>query len=65
MTKTLPKDVQQDTPIVELSNLVMNYGDSKVLDGLDLKINQGEFVTILGASGSGKTTALRLIAGLE
>ena len=37
----------------------------KALNGVNLKINSGEFVTILGPSGSGKTTLLRSINGLE
>ena len=38
---------------------------TKALKGVNLKVNSGEFVTILGPSGSGKTTLLRTINGLE
>ena len=54
-----------EKPIVELVDLVKQFDEKTVLKDLNLAINKGEFVTILGASGSGKTTALRLIGGFE
>jgi ABC-type Fe3+/spermidine/putrescine transport system ATPase subunit len=52
-------------PILELRGLEKRFGDVVALDGISLVIEQGEFLTVLGASGSGKTTTLRLIAGFE
>lgn len=42
-----------------------SFGPVRAVDGLDLTINDGEFFVILGPSGAGKTTSLRLLAGLE
>ena len=50
---------------VELSQVTKSFGSAKVLHELDLEVNDGEFLVLLGASGSGKSTALRMIAGLE
>ena len=51
--------------IIELKNIRMSYDTNVVLDGINLTIKDGEFVTFLGPSGCGKTTTLRLIAGFE
>lgn len=51
--------------ILQLQQIEKRFGDTKVLDGIDLSIKQGEFITMLGSSGCGKTTTLRIIAGLE
>ncbi len=51
--------------IIELKDIRMSYDGEVVLDGINLSIKDGEFVTFLGPSGCGKTTTLRIIAGFE
>ena len=49
---------------IELSELVKEYPGVVAVDHLTLRVNEGEFMTFLGASGSGKTTTLSMVAGL-
>ncbi len=49
---------------IEIKQLALSFGDVKVLENLDLDIQDGEFLVLLGASGCGKSTLLNCIAGL-
>lgn len=50
---------------VKLSNISKSYGDTKVIENLDLEVSDNEFLVLVGPSGCGKSTLLRMIAGLE
>jgi ABC-2 type transport system ATP-binding protein len=50
--------------MIELTNLVKHFGDLVAVDGIDLKIHQGEFFAVLGPNAAGKTTTIKMIAGL-
>ena len=49
--------------LIRLTDLTMNFDGDQILDGIDLYINDKEFLTLLGPSGCGKTTTLRIIGG--
>lgn len=50
--------------MLEVSNLYAGYGDAEVLFGIDLKVEPGEIVAIVGSNGAGKTTLLRSLSGI-
>ena len=52
------------TPAIRIRDLHTWYGESHILHGIDLQVNRGEVVTLLGRNGSGRTTTLKAIMGL-
>jgi multiple sugar transport system ATP-binding protein len=50
---------------ITLANVSKRFGSTRAIDHLDLSVGNGEFVVLLGPTGAGKTTSLRLVAGLE
>ena len=54
----------EEKKLIQFRNIVMNFDDNQlVLKGINLDINENEFVTLLGPSGCGKTTLLRILGG--
>ena len=51
--------------LLSLRHISKNFGEGDILSDISLDVHRGEFVTLLGASGCGKTTTLRIISGLE
>ena len=51
-------------PLLEISDMVVNYGRIEALHGISLTVEDGELVTLLGANGAGKSTTMRAISGL-
>ena len=53
------------TPALEITNLHAWYGESHILHGINLSVQPGQVVTLLGRNGAGRTTTLRAIMGLS
>ena len=53
----------EDTPLIELRDVVFSYTGHTVVDGVSLQVDRGELVALLGPNGCGKTTIMRLING--
>ena len=51
--------------MIEVRNLQKSYGELDVLAGVSLRVEQGEFVSILGPSGCGKSTLFSILTGVE
>src|SRR5918997_1066072 len=50
---------------LELAGVEKAFGATRVLHGIDLRVEEGEMIVVVGASGCGKSTLLRIVAGLE
>ena len=59
------EEENKKVPLIELRNLTKKFGGTMVLDSINLKIYENEFVTLLGPSGCGKTTHLESSAVLK
>jgi ABC-type branched-subunit amino acid transport system ATPase component len=55
---------EMSTELLRIENLHAWYGESHILHGVDLSVNEGEVVTLLGRNGAGRTTTMRAIVGL-
>lgn len=53
------------TPMITAKNLWKTYGDNVVLERLNINVNAGEFITMVGTSGCGKSTFLKMLLGME
>lgn len=58
------RDFSQAPPLLEVDDMVVNYGRIQALHGVSLRVAEGELVTLLGANGAGKTTTMRALSGL-
>jgi phospholipid/cholesterol/gamma-HCH transport system ATP-binding protein len=59
----LPTSTLSDGPLVEFKNLTFGYGERAILDGVSFTVPRGKVTALMGASGGGKTTVLRVIGG--
>lgn len=57
--------IENREPVIKVENLVTHYGSREILHGINLDVNYGEIMVIMGGSGSGKTTLLRHLLGLH
>lgn len=55
--------MKQGKPMIEVNNVWKKYGENTVLEGLNVSVQEGEFVTLVGTSGCGKSTFLNMLLG--
>ncbi|RRF90459.1 MAG: amino acid ABC transporter ATP-binding protein [Coriobacteriaceae bacterium] len=65
MEQAMPEVKQDSTPMIELRHVQKHFGDLHVLKDINLKVEKGEVVVLIGPSGSGKSTLCRTINRLE
>jgi phospholipid/cholesterol/gamma-HCH transport system ATP-binding protein len=63
MAKEIRNHIESE-PVISISGLYKAFGDNKVLNGINLTINKGENVVVLGRSGTGKSVLIKIISGL-
>ncbi|MCB1719140.1 MAG: ATP-binding cassette domain-containing protein, partial [Candidatus Competibacteraceae bacterium] len=52
-------------PLIDICDVAASYGNVRVLSGINLSLERGSFVALLGSSGCGKTTLLRALSGFK
>lgn len=60
----MPVPETEPTPLLEVTDMVVDYGRIRALHGISLRVERGELVTLLGANGAGKSTTMRALSGL-
>ena len=60
-----PPSLPASQKVVELDGMSKAYGDLRVFDGLDLRIEKGDRIAVVGVNGAGKSTLARILAGVE
>lgn len=60
-----PWQAPEDEPLVRIEGVTKQFGDVYAVDNISLSVHKGEFFSLLGSSGCGKTTLLRMLAGFE
>lgn len=63
MSTDLRRDMKRDLPLLEVRGLSVAFGGIEAVRGIDFDVHAGEVVTLIGANGAGKTTALKAITG--
>jgi branched-chain amino acid transport system permease protein len=61
---TVKKFIKQDTPILKIQNLSLNFGGLKAIDDLDFNLHKNEILSIIGPNGAGKSTLFNIISGI-
>src|SRR5208337_218447 len=64
-TKQAEPDQGSLVPVIAVENVYKSFASHKVLNGINLRVNRGETLAVLGRSGTGKSVLLRLIIGLD
>ncbi len=57
--------IEHQKPIIEIKDLQKSFGDNHVLDGFNMRLNEGENLVVMGKSGSGKSVMIKCLIGLE
>ena len=63
MTRQPPERLN-NTPIIRIANLHKNFGDTAAVSDLNLEVKRGELFGLVGPDGAGKTTTMRMMAGI-